>query len=69
MVIVEVASTTFTRAVATSSRIPLKHWINGGETQSPNENASRTTAVQRDFERAEVREPAAVYRLKLRASG
>ena len=45
----------------------------GGETQSVDPNASRegfcTTVVQSDFERAEVREPAAVYRLKLRASG
>jgi hypothetical protein len=40
----------------------------GGETRSVDENASRegfcTTTVERDFERAEVREPAAVYRLR-----
>jgi len=45
----------------------LKHWIHGGETDSVDQNASRegfcTTVVQSDFERAEVREPAAVYRL------
>jgi hypothetical protein len=40
----------------------------GGATDSVDQNASRdgfcTTTVQRDFERAEVREDAAVYRLK-----
>ncbi len=44
-----------------------------GETESEDQNASRegfcTTAVQSDFERAEVREPAAVYRLRSIASG
>src|SRR5688572_1742152 len=40
----------------------------GGETDNVDENASRegfcTTLVQNDFERAEVREPGAVYRLR-----
>ena len=44
----------------------------GGETQSEDQNASRdgfcTTTVQRHEERAEVREPAVVYRLERRAS-
>jgi hypothetical protein len=44
----------------------------GDETQSEDQNASRdgfcTTTVQRHEERAEVREPAAVYRLERRAS-
>ncbi len=45
----------------------------GGETDSLDQNASRdgfcTTTVQRDFERGEVREPRAVYRLRSIASG
>jgi hypothetical protein len=40
-----------------------------GTNESPSAEGCCTTAVQRDFERAEVRETAAIYRLQRSGSG